>query len=387
MTTILSFVYTYLPGYKAGGPLQSVANIVGHLGESFDFRIVTRDRDSGDETAYAGIAPGQWSTVGGARVWYLAPERQTLMAVARLMRETPHDAIYLNSFFQPCFGIYPLLAMRLGLAPRKPVIVAPRGEFSEGALALKAAKKKLFLTVARLLRLYRDVLWHASSAHEARDIRHIFGARASVCIASNLPRKHHECLAHVPRLPGAPLRLLFLSRISPMKNLSFVVDVLERCSVPVECSLVGFVDAPKYWAACESRIAVLPPHIRVQYHGTIPASEVPGVMAQHDLFFLPTQGENFGHVIIEALGAGTPALISDRTPWQDLEAQGAGWVYPLVDAEPYVAVIERLYHEKATDAAARRNAALDYAQRFVRSEALLVANRRLFEAALDGVAG
>jgi len=28
------------------------------------------------------------------------------------------------------------------------------------------------------------------------------------------------------------------------------------------------------------------------------------VLASHDLFFLPTLGENYGHVIVEALGVG-----------------------------------------------------------------------------------
>ena len=30
----------------------------------------------------------------------------------------------------------------------------------------------------------------------------------------------------------------------------------------------------------------------------------------------PTRGENFGHVIPEALSAGTPILLSDQTHWE-----------------------------------------------------------------------
>ena len=44
---ILSFAGHYLPGYKAGGPIRSIANMVDQLGDEFDFRIVAGDRDLG----------------------------------------------------------------------------------------------------------------------------------------------------------------------------------------------------------------------------------------------------------------------------------------------------------------------------------------------------
>lgn len=381
---ILTFVSAYLPGYKAGGPIQSIANLVDHLGDAFDFKVVTRDRDSGDETRYAGVVPGAWADVGKAQVCYLSPKQRTLHSVARLMRETPHDAVYLNSFFHPHFTMLPLLAMRLGLAPRLPVILAPRGEFSGGALALGAFKKRTFLTLTRRVGLFRDVLWQASSEHEERDIRATLGRGARIHVAANLPRKIHGAVPHGAREPGTPLRILFLSRISPMKNLLFVLETLARVSVPVDCTLIGFIDTPQYWEECKARLATLPSFVKVDLEQTVPSSEVPATMGRFDLLFLPTKGENFGHVIIEALGAGTPVLISDRTPWRDLEEQGAGWVYPLASVEPYVAAIEQMYREGAADAVTRRAAALDYARRFSEAETLVGANKALFEAATGG---
>ena len=46
-------------------------------------------------------------------------------------------------------------------------------------------------------------------------------------------------------------------------------------------------------------------------------------------FFFPTLGENYGHVIYEALDSGCPVLISDQTPWRGLSEVGAGWDLPL----------------------------------------------------------
>lgn len=50
----------------------------------------------------------------------------------------------------------------------------------------------------------------------------------------------------------------------------------------------------------------------------------------HHVFLFPTLGENYGHVIQEALSAGCVTLISDQPPpWQDLEESGVGASIPL----------------------------------------------------------
>lgn len=379
MTTVLTFVSFYIPGQKAGGPIRSVANIVAHVGESTKFRIITTDRDSGDSEAYPGIQPGRWHKNGNAEVCYLSRSKQRLSTIARLMRETPHDIVYLNSFFHPRFTTLPLLAQRLGLAPRQPVILAPRGELSMGALSLRARKKRMFTAVCRLLKVHQDVLWHASSDREADDIRQLFGSEAQIHVASNLPGAVPEVHSYTHRGPSEPLRAVFLSRVSPMKNLLFVLEVLKRVSVPIDLSILGFIDAPEYWEACKVSISDLPAHIRVHYDGIAPVNEVSSIFAQKDLLFLPTLGENFGHVIIEALGAGAPVLISDRTPWQDLERAGCGWSLPIDRVEPYVEVIERLFHEEADAALTRRLAAVKYARRFAESADILEANLALFK--------
>ena len=52
--------------------------------------------------------------------------------------------------------------------------------------------------------------------------------------------------------------------------------------------------------------------------------KVRSVLEKSQLFVLPTEGENFGHAIFEALAVGCPILISDQTPWRDLSEKKAG---------------------------------------------------------------
>jgi hypothetical protein len=105
MLRILTFVGYYLPGYKAGGPIRTLANMVGRLGDEFEFKIVTADRDFDDTKPYSKIKLDGWNKVGKADVFYLSPNKRSLSDFKRLLCSTEYDILYLNSFFSPHFTI------------------------------------------------------------------------------------------------------------------------------------------------------------------------------------------------------------------------------------------------------------------------------------------
>lgn len=132
---ILVFVGYYLPGYKAGGPIRTLANMVDHLSDDYQFKIITADRDFDDISSYSGIDIDGWNTVGQAEEFYASPSGRSLSKLKKLFHSTDYDVIYLNSFFSWHFTIKPLLLRLLGLIPTKPLVLAPCGEFSSGALS------------------------------------------------------------------------------------------------------------------------------------------------------------------------------------------------------------------------------------------------------------
>lgn len=331
---ILTFVRHYLPGYKSGGPVRTIANLVEALGDEFEFRIVTSDRDILDSDRYPDVTVDEWGRVGKAWVRYVDARDQRLGYWMRLLKETSYHVLYLNSVLAPTFTTLPLIAHRLlDRSGRRPVIIAPRGEFSPGAFALKRTKKWLFLNVAKCVGLHRGVLWQASTSEEADMIRAHVGSAARLAIACNLTQVPELGPVRPEHSEGAPLRIVFISRISRKKNLDFALRVLTRSRMRVEFDIWGPREDLAYWRECEELMQSLPASVQAAYRGVARPEDVANIVAGYDLLFLPTLGENYGHVIAEALMVGTPVLVSDRTPWRGLEDSGVGWDLALEDGE------------------------------------------------------
>lgn len=383
---ILIFVSYYLPGYKAGGPLRTIANMVEHLSDDFEFWIVTRDRDLGDEFAYQYVAINVWNDVGNAKVFYMSPDRQTLDGMTEIINNTPCDVVYLNSFFDPVFTLKPLLALRLGNIKEVPVVLAPRGEFSVGALNLKRFKKRVYLQAAKWLGIYDGIYWHASSAHEADDIKKEFAVdNDRFMVALDLPSKILS--AHLPDVVAGEnedsLRVIFLSRISPMKNLDYALRILRNVKARITFDIYGPIEDEAFWQVCQQEIKTIPQNIGVTYCGTVAPENVSKTFALYNLFLFPTRGENYGHVIAESLSVGTPVLISDQTPWRNLEVDGLGWDLALEQVDDFVYRLESYAMKKSNEKDTVRQSIRQKAIERMLSPEVLEANRKLFYRAIE----
>lgn len=322
----------YLPGFKSGGPLRTISNMAEWMREECVFFIYTRDRDATDKRPYPGIRVDDWNDRGPAKVFYASPRAGSLHGLRSQVRRIAPDVVYLNSFFSTQ-TIWFLVLRRLHLIPQLPVVIAPRGELSPGALRLKSFKKSCYLRLARWTGLYRGLRWQASADLEAREILAAISTARDMHVAPDLtpvPEQQPKIAPTPIKEPGA-LRLVFCSRVAEKKNPHFLLPLLARMNGAVDWNIYGPLRDPIYWARCEGAIARLPANVTVRYLGELTHEEVAPALVQHHFFVLPTLSENFGHAIIEALVAGCPVLISDQTPWHDVPSAGAGWVLPVDD--------------------------------------------------------
>ncbi|MEO5857948.1 MAG: glycosyltransferase [Pyrinomonadaceae bacterium] len=384
---ILVFSDFYLPGYKSGGGMRTLVNIVDRFGDDYDFRIVTRDHDGKtDKTAYPDISYGSWVRVGKSLVRYLSKEQIRIGEIKRIARAVGPDIIFFNSYFST-LTIFALLLRRLGMLRGIPMVIAPQGELADAGLELKRTKKQAFLRFGSKLRLYRDIVWRTTSEVEAGEVDRAKGSGGRVFIAPDLPARviyPDYTQEQKAQKESGSVRLVYLSRIHPKKNPVFLLELLAELEGCIQLDLVGPIDADdEYIESCRVLIEKLPSNIRVKMAGGVPHEQVFQTLVGHDFFVLPTITENFGHVFLEAMAAGCPLLISDRTPWKNLEQKGVGWDLPLEDRGEWIEVLRRCIDmDQETFVGMSRNAR-QFAEDWVGEAAVEKANREVFEYALS----
>lgn len=329
---ILIFCDYYLPGYKSGGGMRTIVNMIDRLCEKYDFWVVTRDHDGKlDLEQYKTVEINRWNSVRNAQVFYLSKDNVKMSKIREVVLEVNPDLYYANSFFAT-LSIFLVNLRKLRRIPYKKMVIAPCGELSEGSLQLKSLKKWAFLKWSKLLGLHQDINWKASSELERDEIYEIKGKGGEVFISPDLPPKainEDFSFERKPEKVAGSARMIFLSRFTRKKNFKWLLDKLFFVKGDLLIDIYGPLEDADYWTECVSIIKRLPGNIVVETKGSIPYEETGLKLLDYHFFVLPTLSENFGHVFLEAMAAGCPLLISDRTPWLNLQSKGIGWELPL----------------------------------------------------------
>lgn len=320
---------------------------------------------------------------------YVSAISQVPKLVRTVINECDPQLLYLNSAVDPMLAICPLVLRRLGyLGECPPVVVAPRGEFSPGALAIKRVKKTTYLHSVRPLGVYDDVTWHATSPNETVDIRKWWGEKAKILLAANMPPRDTLSVAvRRSAKQAGQLRLVFLSRIARKKNLLGALRILKDVSGSVIFDIYGSLEDASYFAECEKVMAELPANIAATYKGPVAPDSVISTLSNYDAFFLPTFGENFGHAILEALLAGCPVILSDQTPWRNLAARQAGFDCALDRPQQLLDAVEAFIPMNDGEFSAWSAGARRCGEDYCSTSDLVTATRTLFQDVLVGTGG
>lgn len=379
---VLILIRHYEPAFRFGGPIRSVANLVDALNGEFDFNIVCLNRDFRETKPLDGIQKNTWQTRNGAQVCYVDANLLRPYPLLKAILSLDYDVIYVNSFFEPLFAILPASLMKFGLLRRRPIIVAPRGELSPGALALKSAKKNLVIRFHKLLGIYSTACWQATSELEASEIKKILGANIKMQVAPNLPGSNVAAEIKRAKKEAGALRVIFLSRISPKKNLHGLLDIVKKLRGKISLDIWGPIDDRVYWRECQLCFQLLPANITATYRGESRHELVPRVLSEGDVLALPTMGENYGHVIHEAFAAGCPVVISDRTPWRGLSAVGVGFDVNIETSEHFSKALQMFVDMKDDEYSSYAQRCRDYANMNSGGKLEIDASRQMFAAAL-----
>jgi len=374
---ILIFIDWYLPGYKGGGPIRSIANLISHFEEDVTFSIITRNTDYCETIPYKKIVPNQWIDIGsGNRAFYFSEKKLGFKAIRKLLIENPNSLVYLNSMFSWYFTLLPLVIIKTLSNHR--VILAPRGMLSSGSFKVKKIKKSLFLIFAKIFGLYKNVVFQATSEDEMKDVLAHKLSKKQPVFAPNLPSKNTTIKNCNLIKEAGKVNLVSIARIAPEKNLLYALQVLKKVKGNIKFDIYGVIYDLDYWSLCENLINVMPTNIAVHYHGDLPSDSIEEVLCDSHFLFMPTTGENFGHIILQSLIASCPPIISDKTPWNKLNSLNAGFSIPLDDISEWIGVIESCIAMVDGEYKIMRKQAGSFAKTYVNDQVPLDINKKLF---------
>jgi glycosyltransferase involved in cell wall biosynthesis len=374
---IIVFIDWFLPGYKAGGPIQSCANLIDHLKDEYDFSVVTRDTDYCETQPYPNVKSNEWNILpNGKRVYYFSSDQLNKKNIKVLIKKEQYDIIYMNGIFSFWFTLLPLYYAKKKNA--KNIVIAARGMFAVSALSIKKIKKRFFLLVVKIIRLFNGIIFQATTQQESNDIKTELGKKVQIKIAPNLPKKKNtNALYHRIKEKGC-VRIVNIARISPEKNLKYALEVLQKVKGKVEFDIYGPVYNKPYWDECSVLIQNMPLNVKVFYKQSIESERIEEALKNYHFMFMPTRGENFGHIILESLSSGCPVIISDQTVWRNLEEKKIGWDLSLLNHDNFTKVIERAVKMSQEEYDSISNRAFNYAHTFINNKETIEQNIDLF---------
>lgn len=325
---ILQVANTYFPELQFGGPPQKIHSLSqGLLQRGHQVRVVSFDSKRPH-------ACGE-RTVDGVVVQYLpwigrglrqCPTNWTRLAA--LIREA--DIIHL-------YGLYNLLcplAARMARQHARPFILEPLGMYP--ARARNVFVKGLYNRCCTRAMARHCAALVAASAGELQELRplapngRVVLRRNGIDVSAfqNLPSRMEFRSQH--GLEDATRVVLYLGRISPIKNLEQLILAFHQVALPdAILFLVGPGDEPDYRTQLKRLVQEKGLRDRVRFPGPLFGRDKLAALAAADLFVLPSLSESFGNAAAEAVVAGVPVLLTESCGIAALIHQRAGLAVPL----------------------------------------------------------
>jgi len=242
------------------------------------------------------------------------------------------------------------------------------GKYTGGKLLSPSAWNAFFFSLGwwrRDWQAYRDATGILSVSNRITDELRQSGIKTVATVHPGTAIATNGNLPATARANG-PVKMITvaLELTDPRKRVRWLLEALRAVPDPrFTLTLVGNAPAEfQQWA----RTANYP----VTFTGQRSRAEVQNLMGEHDIFLFGSQLDDWGYVLIEAMGQGLAVIAPGLTPFDEIvgkegESDRAGWLYDPNQPED---LTQRITYWKPSDIAERRESAYHRAQtRFSRA--------------------
>lgn len=240
-----------------------------------------------------------------------------------------YDLIHTHAVWSHLPGSGAMAAIR----KKVPFVVRPAGMLSSYSMGRKSLAKKLLWWLREGKMISHASAFHATSQGEAEEIRRLRPEADIWTIPHGLPEEAFSSPFEPDWLrqkcPGAVNKpiVLFFSRIHPKKGLSdILIPAFSQMHSDVHLAIAGGEDShvAGYEKEVRRQVQALGLENRITFFGPIAPEDRWRLLDGASVFVLPSQAENFGVVVTEAMARGTPVVISDQVQIGDIVENNAG---------------------------------------------------------------
>lgn len=251
----LIFTDYFYPSFTGGGPTTSIINLLNNQKDNFRFIVITRSEDLTIDLNSLIIFPNKPTRNFGSIIIYVKGSGLLLiLRIFYLINRLKFDSVYFNSFFSKYFTIFPFLFIRLFKNNNNlKILISPRGELFNSALSnSKLLIKNLYILFFSLFLNNKKLKFHATSNQEFYSINNILNVRfENIFVVPNIPANPLNLpLSDNYLLNSDKLKLIYLSRITPIKNLSFIFECLSNVTQNVVFDIYGPIEDIDYYNYC-----------------------------------------------------------------------------------------------------------------------------------------
>lgn len=237
----------------------------------------------------------------------------------KALEQTNADIYHTNGLWRYCNHVTAVVAREKD----RPFVLTPHGMLYPQALVRSKWQKRLL----RAFLFDRDIreaaCIHVTCKQEMQHVRNLGFTNPIAVIGNPIPMPPKA----VQKLRIGKIRFGFLGRLHPIKQVELLIDALSGLSQQeqAQCELVIMGSGElAYEQSLRERVRSNG-LINVQFTGFVCGEEKQRRLAELTALFVPSETENFGMIIAEALRQGTPVWASTGTPWEILQEKGCGW--------------------------------------------------------------
>jgi glycosyltransferase involved in cell wall biosynthesis len=320
----------FAPAFRYGGPPRSIFGLCQGLQRAgVDVEVLTTAANGGNDLT---ASPPGGERYEGIAVRYLPVAFPRRFFGAR-MSDALTDALMRVDLchIHGLWNVPEWSAARLARARNVPYVISPRGMLLPAARRRSRWRKRLAFSLLESTNLRHAALLHATSEQEAEQLRRLdLGVPVAFVPNGVEVEAARHATAGFRRSLGIPADafvIVFLGRKHRIKRLDLLAEAFieVRASRPTAHLVLAGPDEDALMPALTRQLSAHAGFLHVL--DTVTGSDKWALLRDADVFVQCSDSESFGLVVVEALAAGVPVVVTRTCPWPEVVSHGCGfWV-------------------------------------------------------------